>query len=261
MFNDPLSFLFDAYATYSHSLWILAAVGVYLTGVSKSGFAGSTGVIAVPLMSVLMDPRLAAALLLPLLLFMDALNVNFYWKSIEKVTFFALASGALLGLFLGSILFYWIDPDMLKVLIGSLSIGFALNQSLLRSHQKKPKNPTVKLAPLLGTLAGFTSFIAHAGGAPLTAFFLRSELNKETILATSAVTIGFMNLIKLPVYTFVGVFDHQVIAFSIILMPLAWLGIKTGQSIKNRVSEKLFIRVMTYSLFVLGIYLVYSGMQ
>jgi uncharacterized membrane protein YfcA len=252
-------------ADFSPSLWLLAATGVFFTGVTKSGFAGSTGVVAVPIMSLLMDPKLAAGLLLPLLLFMDALNVKAYWGQHRQEMFQSLAIGTLIGIILGALVFKWINPQSLKFCIGILSIIFALNQmAALFGFNYKPKvstsSPPRPVAPTFGLIAGFTSFIAHAGGAPLTLYFLRANLDKTAILATSAVTIGFMNAIKLPAYAVVGALNIEVGIFSLVLMPLAWLGIKTGLWLKEYISERLFVQIMTYSLLILGSYLVYASL-
>ena len=65
--------------------WCLAIFVVYIMGVSKSGFAGGAGVIAVPLMSIVISPQAAAALLLPILLFIDALNMGVFWPKRDAV--------------------------------------------------------------------------------------------------------------------------------------------------------------------------------
>ena len=41
------------------AFWLLAVVGVFLTGISKSGFAGGAGVVAVPLLALVVSPALA----------------------------------------------------------------------------------------------------------------------------------------------------------------------------------------------------------
>ena len=50
MINDP-------------AFYLLAIPVVLLVGISKGGFGGGLGVLAVPLLSLMIDPRIAAALL------------------------------------------------------------------------------------------------------------------------------------------------------------------------------------------------------
>ena len=48
---------------------------VLIAGVSKSGFGGGLGVMAVPLMALAVSPQAAAAIMLPILCLMDLANV------------------------------------------------------------------------------------------------------------------------------------------------------------------------------------------
>ena len=64
---------------YSLIAWLLIIFSVYLTGVSKGGFAGGFGTLSVPLMALAISPTQAAGLLLPLLLVMDAFAVKAWW--------------------------------------------------------------------------------------------------------------------------------------------------------------------------------------
>ena len=57
-----------------------AITAVFLFGVSKGGFGGGFGVAAVPIMALVASPIQAAAILLPILCFMDLLSVRVYWK-------------------------------------------------------------------------------------------------------------------------------------------------------------------------------------
>lgn len=78
--------------------WLLAITGVLLTGISKSGFAGGAGVVAVPLLSLVMPVQHAAAIMLPLLLVMDAKTVHLYWQSINLRELKSIMLAALVGI-------------------------------------------------------------------------------------------------------------------------------------------------------------------
>ncbi len=53
--------------------YIAAVPAVLLYGIGKGGLGGALGIIAVPLMALIIAPTQAAAILLPILLVMDAL--------------------------------------------------------------------------------------------------------------------------------------------------------------------------------------------
>jgi hypothetical protein len=56
-----------------------AVVAVLVLGVAKGGLAGGIGLVAVPLMSLTIEPARAAAILLPILMLMDATALGPWW--------------------------------------------------------------------------------------------------------------------------------------------------------------------------------------
>ena len=61
-------------------IFFLAAFGVAVFGIGKGGFAGPISMLAVPVMSIGMNPIQAAGILLPLLVLMDIIAMYIYWK-------------------------------------------------------------------------------------------------------------------------------------------------------------------------------------
>ena len=66
---------------HTFAFYGVAAFSVLLTGLSKSGFGGGLGVMAVPMMSLFVTPQFAAAVMMPILLAMDVLIVWRYRRT------------------------------------------------------------------------------------------------------------------------------------------------------------------------------------
>ncbi|NQX75167.1 MAG: sulfite exporter TauE/SafE family protein, partial [Epibacterium sp.] len=79
----------------------VAAISVLLTGLSKSGFGGGLGVMAVPMMSLFVTPQFAAAVMMPILLAMDVLIVWRYRRTWDRRIILTLLPAALIGLVIG----------------------------------------------------------------------------------------------------------------------------------------------------------------
>ena len=60
--------------------YLYASLGVVLFGISKGGFAGPIAILSIPIMSLSMNPIMAAAILLPILLVMDIVAMFIYWN-------------------------------------------------------------------------------------------------------------------------------------------------------------------------------------
>ena len=110
--------------------WILAITGIIITGISKSGFAGGAGVVAVPILALVMPVPQAAALILPLLIVMDIKAVHLYWRHLNVKVLMEIIPAALFGILIGSLLLTNSSGLILQITLGVISILFACWQSL-----------------------------------------------------------------------------------------------------------------------------------
>ena len=95
----------------------------------------------------------------------------------------------------------WWDEALLKLLLGIFSVLFGL-WGLFKPLRGKRLPAWV--GRLSGGMAGFTSFIAHAGGPPLNFYLLQCQLTKQQFLGTAVVFLAITNLVKLVPYTLLG---------------------------------------------------------
>lgn len=234
----------------SFLFWLLAIVGVLLTGISKSGFAGGAGVVAVPILALVMPVPQAAALMLPLLIVMDIKAIQLYRQHINKRVLFSIIPAALAGIIIGSLLLTYTPGSVLEVTLGVISILFACWQSLTPFFGK------MRGAGILwGMISGITSTLIHAGGPPINIYLIAKALPKLTWLATSAIFFGVMNIIKVIPYSLTGQWQTEILWLSLILAPVAYLGIWLGHAIQHRFSEQHFMAICRVLLFVSGLLL------
>ena len=106
---------------------VVIALAVLITGISKSGFAGAIGGITVPLMSLVVSPAFAAALLLPILIIADVLSLRQWWGQHSRAHLMLLLPAAVVGIVLGYISFGSLDEAGLRLLLGIITLLFALN--------------------------------------------------------------------------------------------------------------------------------------
>lgn len=243
---------------YSPTFWLVAIVCVYLSGISKSGFAGGPGVLSMPILTLVIDPRQAAAILLPLLIFMDMFNLKVYRRDFDASLLKSLVAGSVAGIVAGALCFSLFQPLHIKLMIGVLAIWFALRNlfsrfNLAAEGSIRHRTP---MTVAVGSLSGFTSFIAHAGGPPITGYLLQLGASKMVFLGTAAIFFSVTNLVKLPAYALIGQVNLQVGAVALLLTPAAWFGVRSGLVLKDKLPDRLFRRVMNLILLLLGFYLV-----
>lgn len=241
---------------YDWQLLALLFVGVLITGISKSGFAGGVGVIAVPLISLRTSPAHAAALMLPLLLLMDALSVRAWWGRQLGSHLRMLLPPAILGILAGYFAFGNLSDEVIKIGLGGLSIMFGI-WGLVKGAVKQLAFPPA-VGMICGGIAGFTSFIAHAGGPPMSFYLINQKLIKEQFLATAVVFLAAVNFVKVVPYTLLGLFSVADMLPSLMMIPVAWLGVKLGVIVQQKINERYFFCVTFILLIFLGFRLITS---
>lgn len=124
----------------------------------------------------------------------------------------------------------------------------------------KPKSmPSIKLkywqfAPL-GLVAGFLGMFVGATGPMLGVFFLRDDLNKKQIIATTASAQIVNHFLKIPAFLFLG-FDFIKHVDLILAMVIGSIvGTEIGIKILDRLSERYFIVFYKTTLVIIAIYL------
>lgn len=242
---------------FEWSFWALASVGVLITGISKSGFAGGIGVITVPLLALQVGPIRAAAIMLPLLIVMDVLSVRAWWGKQLNSHLKVLLPAAVVGIFLGYLLFDYLNDEILRVVLGVLSIMFALWGLLKGAKLGRFNSPTV--GRICGAISGFTSFLAHAGGPPLNFYLIPQKLPREQFLGTAVVFLASINLVKLLPYTVLGQINTDNFMIGLILAPAAWLGVKLGLKIQHHLNDELFYKIILVMLVIIGAKLIFDG--
>jgi uncharacterized membrane protein YfcA len=99
----------------------------------------------------------------------------------------------------------------------------------------------------------------HAGGGPISMYLLPKKLDKMVMVGTMAVFFGIMNLIKLIPYAYLGNFDHQNLMTSLVLIPLAPIGVKLGTMLLKVISQQRVYQVCYLFLLISGGKLFYTG--
>ena len=245
----------------------LAVFAIVLTGVSKGGFGGGVGGFAVPIMSMMIAPAEAAAIMLPILCAMDVFGVHAWRGRWSMQHLRSLLPGAAIGIAVGALAFGALSTNAVRLLIGLIAVVFTLNRwfaltEKLAARMALQPRPPGRLAGLSwGAVSGFTSTLAHAGGPPFAVYMLPQRLDKSLLVGTSVLFFFVVNYTKLLPYYLLGQLNPGNLAASLLFAPLAPLGIWLGVWLHRRISEHLFYQVSYALLFVTGAKLIYDALR
>ncbi len=238
--------------------YAVALPAVLLMGIGKSGFGSGVGSLAVPLMALAISVPQAAAIMMPPLLVADVLGVAAFRKDFDKALLKFLIPFALLGTGVGTLLFKVLDSHLVAGIVGIFTLLF-LAQRLLFPPKPDSPPPPRWLGAILTTTSGFTSFISHAGGPPVSAYVIPLRLPPVRYAATMAFLFFVVNLSKWVPYAWLGLIDSRNMATSLVLLPMVPLGVWVGVRIARRIDEKLFYQLLYGGMFLTGAKLVWDG--
>ena len=233
---------------------------VLLLGVSKSGFGAGFGSLAVPMMALAVTVPQAAAILMPVLLVMDVMGMAAFRKDLDLRLLRFLLPFGLLGIVIGALLFKSLEVRTVAGVVGVFTLLF-LAQRLLFPPRPDSAPPPRWLGAILTTTSGFTSFIAHAGGPPINAYMIPLRLPPIRFAATMAFFFFFINLSKWLPYAWLGLLDMGNLATSLVLLPLAPVGVLIGVRLARRIRPQLFYRLVYTGMFLTGIKLVWDALH
>ncbi|OYU32197.1 MAG: permease [Comamonadaceae bacterium PBBC2] len=238
--------------------YLVSVPAVLLLGISKSGFGAGLGSLAVPMMALAVSVPQAAAILMPVLLLMDVLGMAAYKNDVDRRLLAFMLPFGLLGIALGTVLFKAMNPHWVAGLVGGFTLLF-LAQRLLFPPQPDSAPPPRWWGAILLSVSGFTSFIAHAGGPPVNAYAIPLKLKPVVFAGTMAYLFFYINMAKWLPYAWLGLLDLNNLATSLVLLPLAPMGVWLGVRIARRIQPVMFYRLVYVGMFLTGSKLLWDG--
>ncbi|PTD97489.1 sulfite exporter TauE/SafE family protein [Pseudothauera lacus] len=242
-------------------LLAVAFVAITLFGISKAGFGGAFGVLSVPLIALVTSPAHAAALMLPSLLVMDLIGLAVFRKRFDLALLKLLLPAGLVGILIGTLVFRYLDVAGLKLIIGSIAILFVVQRWFGPPRRLLAGGRADRwLGRLWGMTSGFTSFVAHAGGPPMSMYLLPKNLDRVIYVGTSAMFFAAINAAKWVPYGFLGLFPMATLQTGFVLALAAPLGYWMGLRLLGRLDGPLFYRILYGALLLTGVRLVWDGL-
>lgn len=236
----------------------MAALVALIIGFSKGGLGGTLGGLATPLMAMVMPADQAIGLLLPILMVADVFAVASLWKRWDWRLIILLMPGAVVGVTIGTYFITNAPTETLKLALGIIVLLFALYKileaRLFNALTYEAKNWHGIFA---GTVAGFSSALAHTGGPPISIYLLMRRVPTHVFNATSALFFAILNWVKVPYYVYAQLFDFQQMRSLIWLLPLLPLGVWGGKWAAEKISQEVFERVIVALLALTALLLIF----
>lgn len=241
-------------------LFYAAAIpAVMIMGLAKGGFAGIS-ILAVPLLTLVVSPVQAASITLPILIVQDVVSVWVFRRAWDGQSLLILLPSALFGIVLGYLLAAYVSTAAVELAIGLTSLVFGARYLWIHWRGVTRPHGSSTLAGLAwGTVSGFTSQIAHAGGVPFQLYMLPKRFERDVLIGTSSLYFAAVNWMKVPAYMALGQFTRANLATSVVLFPLAVASTIAGAALIRRMSGERVYVVFYVLLVIVGAKLTWDG--
>lgn len=237
---------------------LLASLAALLVGLAKGGLP-TIGMLAVPVLSLVMSPVKAAVLLLPIFVISDMVSVWLYRKHFSVPNLKILVPASILGVFIGWLTASMTSDTAVKLLIGVIGIAFCLNIWLRRTPQAT-QGADLKKGVFWGVITGFTSFICHAGAPPFQMYVLPQRLPKVEFAGTATILFTIVNLAKILPYQQLNPYTSADLMQAMWLIPSALIGTFVGAYLTRRIADVWFFRFVQFGLFAISVKLIVDAL-
>jgi uncharacterized protein len=242
--------------------WAVAALATFLVGASKGGLPG-VGILGVPILALVMSPVAAAGFLLPLYVISDWYGLWLYRRNYDAWNIKLITFAACIGIGVGWATAQFNNDAIVKLIVGAIGLWYCADLCWKRHRNidVAPRPADVPRGMFWGSLAGFTSFVAHAGGTPYQMFMLPQKLDKMTFAGTATITFTIINLLKLPPYFLLGQINPTSLQQCLYLAPVALIGAWAGFNMTKFLPEKIFFRFVEIALLGVSLKLIWDGLR
>lgn len=179
--------------------WLAA----FLVGLSKGGLA-MVGALGVPILTLVMSPVQAAAILLPVYVLSDMVGLWVYRHHFSRQNLKILGPAAAVGITIGWATASYVSDRGVALMVGLIGISFCFNAWRSRHQVTEARPPELKRGIFWGTIMGFASFVSHSGSPAYQVYVLPQRLPKMVYAGTTAILFALINVLKLIPYWALG---------------------------------------------------------
>ncbi|AZS38402.1 hypothetical protein CVS47_03059 [Microbacterium lemovicicum] len=254
--------------------WVLLALAAVTVGLSKTAIPGA-GTVPVALFAAILPARQSTGTLLLLLITADAFAITMYRRNANWGVLLRLVPAVLLGVGLGVAFLAVASDGWVKRLIGVILlivVGVTLSRRWVQSRAAAAAGPgEVGLADAVsagaagrrhpvaaavyGSLGGFTTMVANAGGPVMSMYLLAMRFPVKEFLGTAAWFFAIINLCKVPFSAGLGLITVPGLWVDLVLAPAVVVGALCGRWLASRLNQRLFERLVIVFTVVGAVYL------
>jgi hypothetical protein len=230
---------------------IVTAAG-FLQGLTGFGF----GLMALPLMSLFVPIKTIIPLIIILTLFINLTLTIQLWSAVRLKTVGPLFMAAIPGIYIGVYLLTQISSDSLTIIVGMLTVGFALYQLLATPV---PRELGLLATICTGLASGILSSSISTAGPPVIIYTTIQPWSKDKAKATLGSYFLIVGIATVAVHALNGIITEPVLTYSAYLLPALIVGTLAGTWLYSRIADERYRKLAIILVLLLGVMMLIKG--
>lgn len=235
-------------------------VVIFAATLIRSTFGFGEALVAVPLLALRLPVAVAAPLAVLVSVVVAGVVVIQDWRRIELGSAGGLIVASLFGLPLGVLLLATVDDRVVKLILGSIIVIFALySLTVGRTRTLARDHPGLLVA--CGVLAGVLGGAYGMNGPPLAVYGALRRWSPQRFRATLQGYFLPVSIAGLLGYAAIGLWDAAVTTYFFWSLPAVAVAIPLGRALNHRMRDHGFIGLVYGGLLAIGAVLLYQALH
>lgn len=225
-----------------------AAAVVCVASMIKGAIGFGFPLVAVPLLSALMGPRVAIPVVAIPTLLSNVLVVRRGGAGSAAGAPWTVLAGAGAGTLAGALLLGSLNPRLVSGIVGAVAILYVLGVTL-RLTVRVPPASVRQVGLVFGVVAGLMGG-ATGISSPLIASYLHLlRLEKREFVFWITMTFFVVNIVQVATYFRLGLYAGPVLAMALLACVPMLIGTLAGLALQDRLEPRLFERIVLAVVF------------
>jgi uncharacterized membrane protein YfcA len=237
---------------------LAASLVVCATSMIKGAIGFGFPLVAVPLLSLLLSPRVAIPVVAIPTLLSNVLVIRGIGWRVQDPRLWDLLVGIATGTAVGAVLLRRLDPRLAAALIGAVALCYAA-ATALRLTVRIPPASVRPAGPIVGLAAGLLGGATGISSPILAVYLHLLGLDKRGFVFWITMTFFVVNVVQIAAYLRIGLYPHPVLMLALAMCAPMVAGTLLGLALHRRLDAMTFERIVLGLVFVAALNLLARG--
>jgi len=232
---------------------IIMIVAFALGGLVKGATGAGSPVIAIPVLTVFFDAKLAVAIMAVPNLFSNLVQIKQFRRSVENLTFsLKLSAFGTLGCLGGTLFFILTSTRVIELLVAIITVLYVV-LSFRKNSKKLSQQFAKKMIPPIGLLGGFVQGTCGVSAPIALAFLNAIGMKRAEFIFTISCFFGAMAAIQIVSLSFFNFMTWQLFLLGLLSLAPIFLGMSLGDRLTKKISSQSFEKLILVFLILLSL--------